>query len=86
MAWIEPLDLRTILVNNLSGDLNIFIALSLVFFAGLAAYFRMQNEVALILIGLFFIIMSPVIGNAYLLLITLIATIMVYFAIARVVK
>ena len=86
MTWIQPLDLQNILVNTLAGSTDIFLGLALIFMAGLAAYFRMQNEVALLLIGLFFVIMSPFIGNGYMILVILVATLMVYFAIARMVK
>ena len=86
MTWINPLDLQTLLVNTLAGNYEIFIGLSLIFFAGMAAYFRMQNEIALVLIALFFVIMTPYIGNAYLIAVIIFATLLIYFAIARIVK
>ena len=86
MAWINPLDLQTILVNTLAGSTDIFVALAIISFAGLAAYFRMQNEMALILIGLFTIFMSEWIGNGYMIAVILIASLLTYFAIAKLVK
>lgn len=86
MTWVQPLDLQTLLINTLSGSMDIFLGLALVFMAGLAAYLRIPDAIALILIGVFFIIMSPFIGNGYMILIILIATLLVYFAIAKLVK
>ena len=86
MSWINPLDLQTILVNILSGSPQIFIAISVIFFAGLAAYFRMTNEIALILLALFFLIMASSIGNVYIILIIVIVALLVYFAISKIVK
>ena len=86
MAWIEPLDLRTIFVNVLAGSNDIFVGLALMTLAGMAAYFRMTNEVSFLLIGLFFVIMSPLIGNGYMLVFILIATLLTYFAISKLFK
>ena len=86
MTWIEPLDLETLLVNSLAGSYDIFVGLALLVIAGLAAYFRIPTELSLILISIFFIMMSPFIGSGYMFLIILIATIIVYFALAKLVK
>lgn len=56
--FIEPLDLRCILLNIFAGSVELFIALSLFFFAGLAAYFKMPNVIFFVMIGLFLIIMG----------------------------
>jgi len=69
MTFIKPLDLWNILVNNLAGSVEIFVGLALMFVIGLAAYFRMTNYTALIMTGLFLLILAPYIGISYTLLI-----------------
>ena len=72
MAFIEPLDLWNILVNNLAGSVEIFVGIAFIFIVGLAAYFRMTNFTTLILMGLFFLMLAPFIGTVYALLVILI--------------
>lgn len=67
MAWIAPLDLQTILVNTLSGSMEIFIFLSMIAIAGLAAYFRMINTTLLIMFALFGILIGQFAGGLYFL-------------------
>ena len=86
MAWIDPLDLKSILINLLSGNIDIFIGLSVVFLAGAAAYFRLQNEIVLVMLALYFIIMAPFIGISYAMIITIITSLLVYFIISKIVK
>jgi hypothetical protein len=88
MAFIQPLDLQTILVNILSGSNEIFIGLAIISISGIAAFFHMDNIVTLIMLGLFFAIMSiysPV-GSGFLLLGIIIASLLVYFTISKIVK
>jgi len=86
LRWIEPLDLKTLLVNTFSGSMEIFTFISIIVIAGLAAYFRMKNEVALLMILLFGIIMSVFIGQGYLVFLILIIGLVVYYLIGRIVK
>ena len=65
MTYINPLDLWNILINNLAGSVEIFVGLAFVVIIGLAAYFRMTTFTTLILLGLFFIVLSPYIGVVY---------------------
>ena len=88
MALVQPLDLQTILVNILSGSNAIFVGAFIVFLSGLAAFLHMENFIFLILIGLFFTIMSvyaPV-GAGYLLVIIIVTSLLVYFTISKIVK
>jgi hypothetical protein len=88
MAWVQPLDLESILVNNLSGSSEIFIALAIITISGAAAFFHMDNILTLIMLGLFFAIMSvfaPV-GSGFLLLGAIVVGLLVYFTISRIVK
>ena len=58
--FIQPLDLETILVTNLAGGMEIFFFLMIIVFAYLAAKFRMPNQVFLVLMALFIIIIYSV--------------------------
>lgn len=86
MVWIEPLDLQSILVNTLAGSYDIFVGLAAVFIAGLCAYFRMQNEITLLIFAIFFIMMSGFIGSGYMLIIIIIGALLTYFSIAKIMK
>ena len=88
MTWVQPLDLENILVNYLSGSNEIFIALAIISISGIAAFFHMDNIITLIMLGLFFTIMSvfaPV-GSGFLLLGSIVLGLLVYFTISRIVK
>ena len=88
MAFIQPLDLQTILVNMLAGSNEIFIALVMISISGLAAFFHMDNIITLIMLGLFFIIMSVFapIGSGFLLIGTIVASLLIYFTLSKIVK
>jgi len=58
MVFIQPLDLETILVENLAGSWVIFIFLMIVLLSILAAKFRMPNSVFMVLFTLFCGMMS----------------------------
>lgn len=88
MTWVQPLDLESILVNYLSGSSEIFIAIAIISVSGMAAFFHMDNILTLIMLGLFFAIMSvfaPV-GSGFLLLGVMVLGLLVYFTISRIVK
>ena len=58
MAWIEPLELQTIVFNILSEKSEIFTSIALISIFGLAAYFRMNALVMMFMLGLFLIMFS----------------------------
>lgn len=65
MVFIEPLNLKYILVNTFSGTLNIFIFIALLFIAMLAGRFRMPNTIALMMIALFGILFANYVNGVY---------------------
>lgn len=88
MTFVQPLDLQTILVNLLSGSNEIFLGIIIIAISGMAAFFHMDNMITLIMLGLFFVIMSvysPV-GSGFLLLGVIVTSLMVYFTISKIVK
>ena len=58
VSWIDPLDLQTLFVNTFAGSLEIFMISAFFAVAVVAAYFRMPNTLALIMFGLFGVIVA----------------------------
>ena len=71
MTFIQPLDLQTIFVNYLAGNMAIFLFLVLIGIAALAAMFRMPNSIAMIIFGVFAVIMGKFIPDLYFIAIIL---------------
>ena len=84
MAVIKPFDLKEIFVTTLAGSPEIFAFISILFIAGLSAYFKMSNALVLIMFALFGIIMSQYIGGLYL-LVLLIGGLTAYYGIKKII-
>ena len=69
IGWIEPLDLECLLVNNLAGSADIFAVLSIMFIAGLGAYFRMLNGTLFIMIAIYSMLMMKFFTGTFLLIV-----------------
>lgn len=69
MTFIEPLDLRNILVYTLAGNELIFTFLFIIVMSSLAAKFRMPNLVFGVMLTVAGVILAPYIGGLYLILI-----------------
>ena len=85
MVWVEPLDLQNILVTIFAGTMEIFMFLSLIIIAIMAAYFRMLNATILIMYAVFGIIMSQYFTGIYFLVI-LIGGLVTAYAVAKIMK
>lgn len=85
MAYINPLDFQTILVNTLSGDWYVFAALAMIFIAFMAARLRMNNIGFFIILGLFGIMFGYWMSWLYAIVIMLLGMI-VFYIIARIIK
>jgi len=83
MTWISPLDLKFILVNTLSGSIGVFLFLSLIVIASLAAYFRMSIKVTSSLILIFVLVSTTVIGNIYSIVFVIFAIVSILFLISQ---
>lgn len=83
--FIEPLDLKSILVDTLSGSSKIFFFLMLITIASLAGYFRLPNTVALVFLGLFMVFMFSINPGFYLLAI-LFFSVTISYSIGRLIK
>jgi len=85
MAFIYPLDLGKILINTLSGSLNIFIFLAFIFIASMGAMFRMPNLVLGAMFALFGIFLSNYVGGIYAFVI-IISGLIIFYAMGRIIK
>lgn len=87
MAWIEPLQLETWLINVVSGsDTNYFAILALLVITSMAAYFRMNGITTGLMIGLFLLLFSSYIPPTFTFLITVLAGLMIGYWISKIVK
>ena len=84
-GFIEPLDLRCILINLFAGSMEIFIFISMIFIAIMGARFRMLNTTLLIMYALFAVLMANFM-QGYLFLVVLVIGLVVSVTIGWVVK
>jgi len=85
-GFIEPLNLQCLLGTTLSGTAIIFTTLAVIFLAGLAGYFKMNNLVFLSLLGLFGILFASIVGTPVYLLIIVFAGLASFWSIAKIIK
>lgn len=84
-AFIEPLDLRTIFVNYLTGNPEMFAFLAVIAISAGSAYFRMPDTIFLIMVALFVIFMAQYMAGLYL-IVLVVTSLIIFYGIARVVK
>ena len=63
MSFHLPFDLEYWLVTVVAGSPEIFMVISLIAIAALAAYFRMPNSITLVMIAIFAIMMGAMTGQ-----------------------
>jgi len=85
MTWIEPLNLEYWTINVLAGSVEIWTFLAFIFISGLAAYFRMNNIVFLMMVALFGVMMSIYISGLYIFILIL-TCLAVFYSISKIVK
>ena len=85
MAWINPLDLQMLFVNTFAGNMNLFMILSFLAIAAMAAAFRMPNSLAMIMFALFGVMMAVYSSDFYFLII-LFAGMAIFYAIGSYIK
>ena len=86
MAWVEPLNLETWIINVFSGDIAIFTAVALFVITGMAAYFRMTGVTLMLMIGVFFIMFSGYVDQSIYFLLVSIGGLLVGYWISQIVK
>lgn len=86
-SFIEPLNLQCLFVNTFAGSADIFLFVSFIFIAAIAAFFRMSGLTMGIAMVLYVTIMVGFLQLQWaLLIIGLIGGIIVFFTIAKIVK
>lgn len=86
MVFHQPLELKYWLVNTLSGSAEIFIFVSMIAIASLAAYFRMPNSIALMMIVIFAFMTSSVSGGWLIVPILILVGYFVFWSWSRIQK
>ena len=84
-GFISPLDLECIFVNTFAGTMEIFTFIALIFIAAVGASFRMLSVSLLIMFALFAMLMARYLNGLYFLAV-LIAGLIGFMAINRIVK
>ena len=70
-GFVEPLNLECILINMFAGTIDIFLFVSFIALAGIMARFKMRNETALLLFGIYAILFATYMPGLYVLVILL---------------
>jgi len=81
----QPLDLQTIFVNYFAGTLEIFFFIAMIGFSILAAKFRMPNQIFLIMLGVFIVVMTNFYPLFYTIVILLVG-LLFYYTISKLIK
>jgi len=86
MAWIQPFEMQTFILNIFAGNPEIFFAVSLIAIIGMAAYFKMTQLTMFLMIGIFVFMFTglDVIPISVLTLIILIAGLAIAFVINKI--
>jgi len=77
-GFIQPLNLECITINMFAGTMDIFLFISFIVMAVMAAKFKMRNESALLMFAMFAIIFSTYMPGLYILVIFL-AGLVIFF-------
>lgn len=75
--WIEPLALKTWIVDVLSGDTQIFLALALFFIFTMSAFFRMTATTTFLMLGVFVLMFTTWVPQYFILIIATIGGLLI---------
>lgn len=85
--YIEPLDLRYILINTLSGHPDVFIAISLIVVTMISAFFRMTGAAYLFILVLWIIIIQATLDvSAMYIVVLILGGLIIFRILASVIK
>jgi len=70
-GFIEPLNLQCVLVNMFAGNTEIFLFIALLIVSAIAARFKMRNGTGLLMLVVFAMFFSQMVGGLYFIIITL---------------
>lgn len=86
-TFIEPLNLQCLLVNTFAGSGEIFLMIGYLFIASMSAFFRFSGLIFALFSILFTVLMSVYFNTqGFLILAVLIAGIVFYYTISKIVK
>ena len=86
VAWIEPLELETWLINVLAGSREIFMAVALFAILVMAGYFRMNGLTMGLMIFIFVLMFAGFLGNTFLIFVALIGGPLIGYGISKMIK
>ena len=84
--WVEPLELKTWLVNILAGDATYFSAIAIFVIISLSAYFRMNGIALGFLVLLFGLMFLSEATPALTIFVVIIAALIVGYVLPKIVK
>ena len=85
MSLVSPLDIDTIFIRDLAGDMNIFLFLSLFILAFAMGKFSLPSKIVYPIFALFSIVMASV-SQAWYVLVVILAGMSVFYSIGRIGK
>ena len=86
VAWIKPLELRTIFVSLFAGDATYFTAIALFLIISTAAYFRMTMLAMGFIVVVFLLMFSGYIPPTLLIFISIFLALFVAYIVTKIVK
>jgi hypothetical protein len=84
MTFIEPLELKTILIQIFSGSQEIFTAVAILFIMGFAGYLRMTGLGMFFMLAVFFLMFAEVIPFSLFTLIAIIGGLLIGYILANI--
>jgi len=86
-AFVEPLELNTIIVSMFAGNPDIFLAISLIVITGMSAYFRMSMVAMFFMLGMFILMFSgTVIASPIIAVFSIIAGLVIGLLVNKITK
>jgi hypothetical protein len=83
MTWIQPLDLKTIIIQIFAGNPDYFGAIAVLVITGMAGYFRMNGIGLFFMLGLFVLMFSGYIGLNFLIVFAIIGGLVIGYSISK---
>ena len=83
-TWIEPLQLETWIGSVFAGNPTFFGAIALFVISSMAAYFRMNGLTMYFMLGVFFVMFSVYLGNAFMLLFGILGGLALGYTLAKI--
>lgn len=86
MAWIEPLELQTWIINVFSGNPDIFGAIGIFAISLMAGYFKMNAITMFFMIGIFVLMFSGYIGTSFLTIFAILGGLIIGYALSQIIR